>query len=248
MGTTVEDVIASPSCHLDEFQTGDSFYCDGKPAPELLISLDNFDRRAFLTDVEQFVIQPIEETVALFASQRYMTRFYTTLSPDEMNADPVFSLNADLDDVDNQHTLPLRYDSCNVGDISGEWEADFGGKVVRGEGTTWPLTLATKAQDMPVNLRILQLAANGAGEVYEDNGADIATLLEAEFGLPTTPPSGSGGPGGPGGTPTVAPFSSSGGGCSLQAASSKGSGHAAALLSLLGVAVLTRRGRARRRR
>jgi hypothetical protein len=244
MGTTIADVLESPACHLDEFEMEDSFYCNGQPAPEQRISLDNFDRRAFMTDVEEFVIQPIEDTVALFAAQPYMTRFYTTLSPDEMSADPVFSLNADLDDVDNLHTLPIRYDTCNFGDTSGAWEADLNGKLVRGEGTTWPLTLANKAEDMPVNLRVLQLSPSGPGQVYEDNDDIIASLLESEFGNSTIPSNPGGSTDPDDDSPNVVRLSSSGGGCSLQTPSAN---HGAALLCLLALAALQRRRRSRPR-
>src|SRR5690606_31966460 len=95
--------------------------------------------------------------------------------------------------------LELRYEGC-FGDTSGAWEASVDGRVVRGEGNTWPLTLADRSDDMPVNLRILQLGVSGSGEVYTDNGDVIGGLLEEQFGAPS--PSGDNGQT-PGMTPSM---------------------------------------------
>jgi hypothetical protein len=182
-GVSMDDFVASPGCYFDDFQAPANFYCDGRPAPEEPIFLANFNRDTFLTDVEELIIQPIEQTVQLFADLPYMTRFYTTLSADEMTVDPAFAINSDLPDVDNQHFLELEYEGC-AGDVSGPWEASVGGHIVRGEGNTWPLTLADRPDDMPVNLRVLQLGVSGSGEVYENNDEIIGDLLSTEFGQP----------------------------------------------------------------
>jgi hypothetical protein len=208
-GVSIADVLASPNCYLEEREEDDAFYCDGVPAPAERIDLTNFDRNAFLTDVEQLVITPIEDTVQLFVERPYMTRFYTTLSAGEMTVDPLFALNPDLEDVDNQHTLTLDYEGC-AGDTSGDWEAEVSGRAVRGTGNVWPLTLAERDPAMPVNLRILQLSAAGPGQVYEDNGALIEQLLQTQFGRNAGPGTGSGS------DPVVIQSSS---GCSLGGAS-----------------------------
>ncbi len=255
-GVAVSDVIASPLCYFDEFVTQDTFYCEGRPAPAERISLTGFDRTAFMTDVENLVILPIEETVRLFVDMPYMTRFYTTLSADEMTVDPAFAINSDLSDVDNQHSLEIRYEGCS-GDTSGSWEADVGGRLVRGEGNTWPLTLADRPDDMPVNLRVLQLGVSGSGEVYEDNGDVIGDLLADAFGTGSsgggdetpgimTPGMSPAGVSPSGGDPMsmspLGPMGSSGGGCSFGPLSPSHAGSAAAcLLGLLAAGVLRRR-------
>ncbi len=248
MGVTIDQFMATPRCYLEQFQVPDAFYCEGRPAPEVGVSLVGFDRSAFLTDVEELVIQPIEETVALFADFPYMTRFYTTLSADEMSVDPGFTINSDLSDVTNFHSVDLEYGGC-FGDTSGPWQVRFGERVVRGEGNTWPLTLATRSEDMPVNRRILQLSASGAGEVYLDNDDAIAQLLDAPMDM-SMPPSGNGGGSGMTGsgmmpqTPsgndpmTLTPVRmGSSGGCSL-GSTSPASGFASAAAALLGLALL----------
>ncbi len=207
-GVSIADVLASPNCYFEELEDADAFYCNGMPAPAERIDLTNFNRTAFLTDVEQLVIAPIEQTVQLFVERPYMTRFYTTLSAGEMTVDPLFALNPDLEDVANQHTLTLDYEGC-AGDTSGEWEAEVSGRVVRGTGNVWPLTLADRDPAMPVNLRILQLSAAGPGQVYEDNSDLIEQLLQTQFGR-TAPGTD------PGSDPIVIQSSS---GCSLGGAS-----------------------------
>lgn len=245
-GVTVSDFMAAPRCYLEQFQVPDAFYCEGRPAPEVGVSLVGFNRTAFMTDVEELVIQPIEETVALFADFPYMTRFYTTLSADEMTVDPFFTINSDLGDVSNFHSIDLEYGGC-FGDTSGPWQVRFGDRVVRGEGNTWPLTLDTRDENMPVNLRVLQLSASGSGEVYEDNGDIIAQLLDAPIGTTGTPgedpdmspttPTGGDDP------MTMTPMRmGSSGGCSLGSSPAR-SGFASAAAALLGLGLVAVRRR-----
>ena len=62
---------------------------------------------------EQYV-GPLREVNALFTEFPTLTRLVTTLSPEDMTADPVFSFNADLPEVSRLHTAvlqhPLRWD------------------------------------------------------------------------------------------------------------------------------------------
>jgi uncharacterized membrane protein YgcG len=203
---TVDQFIASPRCYLAQFRQPNVFYCEGKPAPAKAVDITGFNKVAFLTDVEAMIIQPIESTAQLFRTHRYMTRFYTTMSARDMTLDPDFDLNPSLPDVSNQHTLALKYlDSC-PGDVSGRWEATLqSGTVVKGQDSTWPFNV--KDQRMPVNRRVTQLAASGAGMVVKDNTATINSVMS---GGPA-PVGGAGGPGAGGSSGQ----SSSSGGCSF---------------------------------
>jgi hypothetical protein len=212
-GVAVADVLAAPRCHFEEFMNGEAFYCEGRPAPPQPISLVDFDRTAFMAAVEELVIQPIEQTVQLFVDFPYLTRFYTTLSADEMTVDPLFAFNPDIADVDNQHLLALEYSDGCLGDTSGPWQANVGGRIVRGEGTTWPLTIADRDEEMPANLRILQLSTSGQGAIYQDNGELIGELLTNQFG--GADPTGAGGAGS--GDPNAGGRARSSGGCSVAA-------------------------------
>lgn len=233
-GVSMADLIASPSCYLTDPGPELDFYCNGLVAPDVTIDLSGFDRIAFLTAVEDLVFVPMEETAQLLASNAYVTRFYTTLSPDEMTLDPEFDLNPDLPDVDNRHQLELTYTDACPGDANGPWRAEVAGRTVIGEGTAWPLSLDEADSDMPVNLRILQLTTVGDGEVQQDNADLVAQLLEGQFGV--GPSSGS--------DPDSSATNS--GGCTLRADRAPRGGEApTALWALMTLSVLSR---ARRRR
>lgn len=55
------------------------------------------------------IVTPTIEAGELFDRHPKMTRLYTTLSPEEMTKDPVFSFNPDLPDVSNVHEATLTY-------------------------------------------------------------------------------------------------------------------------------------------
>ena len=64
-----------------------------------------FDPVAMTADLEERVVQPMIDAQALFTTHTYLTRLFTTVSPDEMTKDPMFSFNPDLPDVSNVHTV-----------------------------------------------------------------------------------------------------------------------------------------------
>ncbi|MFQ5461432.1 MAG: DUF2330 domain-containing protein [Phycisphaerae bacterium] len=79
-------------------------------------------RTALATKLQDAVITPLEASVAVFDGNPYVTRMFTTLSPEEMTLDPTFSFNPDLPDqaIERQATMRL---SCT------------------GSETSWTLTL-----------------------------------------------------------------------------------------------------------
>ncbi|HXI56662.1 MAG TPA: DUF2330 domain-containing protein [Polyangia bacterium] len=60
-------------------------------------------------DLTDRVVKPTLEAGAMFDDNSYLTRLYTTLSPEDMTLDPVFSFNPDLPDVGNVHEATLTY-------------------------------------------------------------------------------------------------------------------------------------------
>jgi MYXO-CTERM domain-containing protein len=60
-------------------------------------------------DLTDRVVKPTLEAGAMFDDNGYLTRLYTTLSPEDMTLDPVFSFNPDLPDVGNVHEATLTY-------------------------------------------------------------------------------------------------------------------------------------------
>ena len=57
----------------------------------------------FIAELQQRVITPLQQAQAMFDAQPYLTRLLSTVSPDEMTRDPIFTLNGELPDVSNQH-------------------------------------------------------------------------------------------------------------------------------------------------
>jgi hypothetical protein len=135
-----------------------------------------FDPAALTAQLEEKVVRPAREAGALFKKYPSLTRLYTTLSPEDMNRDPVFSFNPSLPDVSRDHTATLRIDCGLFGDISTSpatltteqgWVFQLPNRGTSG-GTT------TVQADGPGSLRIETLAEEGAPTVLVDNGKKIA--------------------------------------------------------------------------
>ena len=65
-------------------------------------------------EIHERVVKPTLDAGELFDKYPNLTRLYTTLSPQDMNKDPVFSFNATLPDVSNVHEATLTY-YCGAG-------------------------------------------------------------------------------------------------------------------------------------
>lgn len=169
----------------------------------------SFDRTKFLTQLYEMVIKPMVDTQALFDSARYMTRLYTTMSAEEMTADPAFDFNKDLGDVSNFHSATIEIGCGNVG----PWKATLTqGVTVQGSTMgVWPVKLS----DQPAALKILEYGKQGQGKVVEDRSEMIAKLLKASSagGSAGTGVTGTGGTSG-GGKPGAAIGLAGGGGTS----------------------------------
>ncbi|MDZ4694759.1 MAG: DUF2330 domain-containing protein [Deltaproteobacteria bacterium] len=61
------------------------------------------DGAAFADAILERIIKPAQDASAMLAKHPYLTRLYSTVSPDEMTRDPLFSLRADLPVVSNIH-------------------------------------------------------------------------------------------------------------------------------------------------
>ncbi|MCA9527289.1 MAG: DUF2330 domain-containing protein, partial [Myxococcales bacterium] len=70
------------------------------------------DGAAFVHRLREEVEAPRLAIARLFETHPYLTRLYTTMSPDEMAEDPVFDENPDLEDAWNLH-LATRYITCD---------------------------------------------------------------------------------------------------------------------------------------
>jgi hypothetical protein len=201
---TFEDFRRCPTCYDDDL---------------------DFSPTGLLAAIETDVIEPVRSTQRLLDRGPYVTRLYSTLSADEMTADPMFVFNADLPDVNNIHSAE-RVIECDEDtyESAANWRIDFPqGTTIRGtpDGVgQWPDAVAQQ----PANYQVLMLAQTGEGQVVADNSgaieAELATYNEA---VPRAPK----------GTPATS-AGSGGGMCALGGASSP-SRPAAALAALGGL-------------
>jgi MYXO-CTERM domain-containing protein len=65
------------------------------------INLDVWSAPLFAQMLDDRMFSPAKQAVALVEENPYLTRMYTTISPAEMNADPIFRINSSLEDVPN---------------------------------------------------------------------------------------------------------------------------------------------------
>lgn len=96
-------------------------------------------RTRIVVEINETIVKPLENALAMFDDRPYMTRMYTTLSADEMSLDPSFSFNPDLEDQPMTRRAQMNVD-CNFG------------------ATTWSLTLGEGTG------RNGELVINGSGE------------------------------------------------------------------------------------
>jgi hypothetical protein len=163
-------------------------------AGEITLDFAEFDEQ-----MHEFVIDPVTDTLAAIGSQPYVTRLYTTLSPDEMTVDPTFDVNPSLPIVSNLHgtmrTIPC---SSNLGSMMLPQGATI---VTDATSNEWPVEMT----DLPAALLVIQHGTSGGGQVLVD---ERARVQGATFGLgacrmsPGTTPGGEhvlGGSGGAGG-------------------------------------------------
>ena len=134
-------------------------------------------------EIDQRVVQPTLQAGALFDAQPSLTRLYTTLSPEDMNSDPVFSYNASLPNVSNVHTATWTYhcgmltSSANAAATSSTLVTEQGWRIQFPNGAGTQTSYRPPAPGLPGSLRIEVLAEEGAPKVVVDNSGVIAGAL-----------------------------------------------------------------------
>ncbi len=148
--------------------------------PQCNDALTPFNTEAFMAALSTDVIAPMLETDELLASLPYVTRLYTTLSAPEMDLDPLFDFNADLDDVSNVHNA-TRVFECNptisLSEAPSRIELEDGRVVRLLPGASWPFTPGGENAP-PANAIISQLSTSGPGTVVTDNSKAIDEALD----------------------------------------------------------------------
>lgn len=123
-----------------------------------------FDPTLATADLQSRIVTPTLEAGALFHTQQALTRLYTTLSPEDMNLDPVFGFNPDLPSVFLNHTSTMTQ-GCEATDTT--LDTDSGLHV-----SAWhPDNPA-----LPYSLRIETLGETGAPQIISDHQSQIRSL------------------------------------------------------------------------
>jgi MYXO-CTERM domain-containing protein len=139
---------------------------------EGLIDADAYDPLLFSDALLERIIEPGLHAVELLDTWPFLTRMYTTLSPEEMTEDPVFHQNGDLPEVDMTSNIATQYFPCSG---SPQWWLPSGFTVPGNFQQTWPMMPA----EMPYAQRIEMIPPVGAPQVEVDNSQLITMLLEA---------------------------------------------------------------------
>ena len=162
---------------------------DREENPEKYADLDeDFDPTLVTDELRERFVEPTLKAGELFRNNPYLSRMFTTLSPNEMTKDPVFSFSPDLPEVSNVHTGTLTY-YCNLvadprlDNTPAILETEQGFELVFSDGTGESSIGALDANnfyteiDMPQSHFQEVLYEEGEAEVVIDNTKAIAKAL-----------------------------------------------------------------------
>lgn len=120
-------------------------------------------------------VGPVSQARDLISEQAYVTRFFTTISANEMTLDPRFDFNPDLPDVSRRHRATLR-PVCGAAGENDGWKLMLDdGTVIEGIGSEWPLD----PSDGPAAQWVGRQGTSGSEEVLTDNSQTIADLVSS---------------------------------------------------------------------
>ncbi len=139
---------------------------------EASIDLEAWDPQGFADDFQERIIDPGAHALGLLQQHPYLTRMYTTISPNEMTVDPVFRENPNLADVPNQRIGTLTR-HCNG---TGTMELPDGREVFLPDPNVWP----DFVEEMPYEEEVAKAAQTGPMMTLVDNTEQIDVLL-AEY-------------------------------------------------------------------
>ncbi len=143
-------------------------------------------RARIIVEINNTIVKPLEEALAVFAGMPYMTRMYTTLSADEMTLDPSFSFNPDLDDQPMTRRASMNVD-CNFGATTwtltlGEGTGRDGELVINGSGD--PPGFSAPTIDQESMWRSERVDTSGPPEVETLRTFGVARVIGAGGGEP----------------------------------------------------------------
>lgn len=129
-----------------------------------------FEPEALVDELWERIVVPTLDAGALFRHHSKMTRMLTTLSPEEMTRDPVFSFNPDLPDVSQEHQATFTYQCGGFqdgpGNTPGVLELADGRRIYVMQPDTYSGRAPERA---PYSRRIETLREEGPAVVEIDN-------------------------------------------------------------------------------
>jgi uncharacterized protein (TIGR03382 family) len=175
---------------------------------EGLIDPMAWDPAAFAAAFQERLVDPGQHAVDLLGTWPYLTRMFTTISPQEMTEDPFFTTNPDLPEVNLTSSIATQDLDCNNDSV---WTLPNGQQVFVPSGTSWPAF----PDEMPWVEEVEQMPAIGAPMVLLDQRAKITAELakwNCMFDFPNADACGSSGSssGGSSGSSATSGSSSSG--------------------------------------
>lgn len=127
------------------------------------------------------IVTPTLEAGALFQNHAMMTRMLTTLSPEEMTRDPVFSFNPSLPEVSNEHSADFEYicdeNQDGLNNTPGLLRLADGRRFYVAQPSAWANEPISEA---PYSKRIEVLREEGLPIVETDNGPLLISIADPE--------------------------------------------------------------------
>jgi len=124
-----------------------------------------FDAVTFVAAIEEVIIAPIMDAQEMLDSNPYMTRIFTTISPDEMDRDPIFVNAPGLGDVSHEHVAEGT-GICESGDdgsvITGVQLTLADGTVIDVEGSWSPWDNSPPEEAVSVDGESLDVLASAS--------------------------------------------------------------------------------------
>lgn len=160
-----------------------NFYCPDNPV-ECAGLTTEYDAVALTLEIEERVVEATRAANELFETHPYLTRMFTTLSPEEMVKDPVFSYNPDLPEVANEHRGTITYYCDGIDDddstlVPAVIRTEHGFKLSLPKGTSNNPWLAAA---MPASHFTEVLREEGRAIVVTDNTDAILAAIEGHDG------------------------------------------------------------------
>ena len=146
---------------------------------DIQAALAAFDPAKLTGELRTKIAEPTLDAARAFTDFPYLTRLYSTLSPEDMNQDPVFSYNPGLPDYPNVHEATLTY-HC-AGFFSKETYADATLETPSGFSRVFTTAEANSNTwtplGVPFSQQIQALREVGQAEIVVDNTETIRSAL-----------------------------------------------------------------------